>query len=274
MRDPGDAGAQIRMKRPSLTRLEGKLAADSLALKDFDETTPLREIALKSEAVDAMVVKIPTKPDLDGHRDVQQGLVDPCCFDTANLQAEVDVAKTAGEIVRKVFGTARQALEETFVIPDPESFDGAADDLGRAKQRDFYRPGGSAQIARDVSHKLRRIRTPLFDDAHMMKSAAVLGLDDVAMAFSHSGAIATEMTRRNGVQTTAVTNHPESGLTPTVDVFLRSTAQNTLWSGKNDRIAQLNLMDALFVAVAQHDHKAADANLNRSLPAVPSKRRL
>jgi RpiR family transcriptional regulator, repressor of rpiB and als operon len=39
------------------------------------------------------------------------------------------------------------------------------------------------------------------------------------------------------------------------------------------RIAQLNLMDALFVAVAQRDRAAADQNLARTMQAVQSKRR-
>ncbi len=57
-----------------------------------------------------------------------------------------------------------------FAILDLEGFERAADYLHRARQRDFYGLGGSAQIARDVSHKFLRIgiRTSVFDDAHMM----------------------------------------------------------------------------------------------------------
>ncbi len=71
-----------------------------------------------------------------------------------------------------------------------KDLNGPADYLHRARQRDFYGLGGSAQIARDVSHKFLRIgiRTSVFDDAHMMMmSAALLTPDDVAVAYSHSG---------------------------------------------------------------------------------------
>jgi DNA-binding MurR/RpiR family transcriptional regulator len=284
MGDPRAVGAQIRMKLPSLTPLEGKVAADILARKDIDETTPLREIALKSAVSEAMVVKVAKKLGFDGFRDFRQGLVDYYRSDTAGLHAEISETDTAGEIVQKVFRTAMQALEETFAILDLEAFDRAADYLARAKQRDFYGLGGSAQIARDVSHKFLRIgiRTSVFDDAHMMMmSAALLGPDDVAIAFSHSGSTAavldaTEMARRNGARTIAVTNYPESPLARLADVVLCSTAQNSPLLGENAtaRIAQLNLLDALFVAVAQRDRKAADANLNRTMRAVQSKRRL
>jgi DNA-binding MurR/RpiR family transcriptional regulator len=284
MGDPRAVGAQIRMKLPSLTPLEGKVAAEILARKDIDEATPLREIALKSAVSEAMVVKVAKKLGFDGFRDFRQGLIDYYRSDTAGLHAEIGEADTAGEIVQKVFRTAMQALEETFAILDLQAFDRAADYLARAKQRDFYGLGGSAQIARDVSHKFLRIgiRTSVFDDAHMMMmSAALLGPDDVAIAFSHSGSTAAvleaaEMARRNGARTIAVTNYPESPLAKLVDVVLCSTAQNSPLLGENAtaRIAQLNLLDALFVAVAQRDRKAADANLNRTMRAVQSKRRL
>lgn len=284
MGDPRAVGAQIRMKLPSLTPLEGKVAAEILARKDIDEATPLREIALKSAVSEAMVVKVAKKLGFEGFRDFRQGLIDYYRSDTAGLHAEIGEADTAGEIVQKVFRTAMQALEETFAILDLQAFDRAADYLARAKQRDFYGLGGSAQIARDVSHKFLRIgiRTSVFDDAHMMMmSAALLGPDDVAIAFSHSGSTAAvleaaEMARRNGARTIAVTNYPESPLAKLVDVVLCSTAQNSPLLGENAtaRIAQLNLLDALFVAVAQRDRKAADANLNRTMRAVQSKRRL
>lgn len=284
MGDPRAVGAQIRTRLPSLTPLEGKVAADILARKDIDESTPLREIALKSAVSEAMVVKVAKKLGFEGFRDFRQGLVDYYRSDTASLHAEIGEKDTAGEIVQKVFRTAMQALEETFAILDLEAFDRAADFLARAKQRDFYGLGGSAQIARDVGHKFLRIgiRTSVFDDAHMMMmSAALLGPDDVAVAFSHSGATASvleaaEMARRNGARTIAVTNYPQSPLAKLVDVVLCSTAQNSPLLGENAtaRIAQLNLLDALFVAVAQRDRKAADVNLSRTMRAVQSKRRV
>ena len=45
MGDPRAVGAQIRMRLPSLTPLEGKVAADILARKDITEAMPLREVA-------------------------------------------------------------------------------------------------------------------------------------------------------------------------------------------------------------------------------------
>lgn len=283
MGDPRAVGAQIRMRLPGLTPLEAKVAADILARKDIDEAMPLRDVAAVSGVSEAMVVKVAKKLGFTGFRDFRQGLVDYYRSDIAALHAEISADDTSGEIVQKVFRTAMQALEETFAILDLEAFDRAADVLHRARQRDLYGLGGSAQIARDVSHKFLRIgiRSSVFDDAHMMMmSAALLGPDDVAIAFSHSGSTAAvidavDLARRNGARTIAVTNYPDSTLARAVDVVLCSTAQNNPLLGENAtaRIAQLNLLDALFVAVAQRDRASADQNLARTMRAVQSKRR-
>ena len=283
MSDPKAVGAQIRMRLKSLTPLEGKVAADILARKDITEDTPLREVATGSGVSDAMVVKVAKKLGFAGFRDFRQGLIAYYGSDTAALHSEIMPDDTAGQIVQKVFRTAMQALEETFAILDLEAFERAANFLHRARQRDFYGLGGSAQIARDVSHKFLRIgiRTSVFDDAHMMMmSAALLGAEDVAIAFSHSGSTsavidAIELSRRNGARTIAITNYPDSLLARSVDVVLCSTAQNSPLLGENAtaRIAQLNLLDALFVVTAQLDRNAADLNLSRTMQAVQSKRK-
>ena len=283
MGDPRVVGAQIRMKLPGLTPLEGKVAADILARKDLSETMSLKDVAEGSGVSEAMVVKVAKKLGFDGFRAFRQGLADYYRSDTAALHSEISETDTAGEIVQKVFRTAMQALEETFAILDLQAFDRAADFLHRARQRDFYGLGGSAQIARDVAHKFLRIgiRASVFDDAHMMMmSAALLGPDDVAIAFSHSGSTtavldAVELARRNGARTIAVTNYPDSPVARGVDVVLCSTAQNNPLLGENAtaRIAQLNLLDALFVTVAQKDRTTADLNLSRTMRAVQSKRR-
>jgi len=283
MNDPRAVGPQIRMRLPSLTPLEGKVAADILARRYITEDTSLREVAEGSGVSEAMVVKVAKKLGFAGFREFRAGLIDYYGSESASLHSEISADDTAGEVVQKVFRTAMQALEETFAILDLEAFERAADYLHRARQRDFYGLGGSAQIARDVSHKFLRIgiRTSVFDDAHMMMmSAALLTPDDVAVAYSHSGTTsavieALELARRNGARTIAVTNYSDSPLARLADVALCSTAQNSPLLGENAtaRIAQLNLLDALFVATAQRDRKTADANLSRTMRAVQSKRR-
>lgn len=278
----GAIGAQIRMRLPQLTPRELRVVDAITNRKSLSETTSLKEVADESSVSEAMVVKIAKKLGFDGYRDLRAGLVKYKQSDSANLYHEISANDTSAEVIQKVFRTSMQALEETIAILDIDAFDRAADIMHRATHRDFYGIGGSAQIARDVAHKFLRIglRAAIYDDAHMMMmSASVLKPDDAVLAFSHSGTTTAvleplKLARKMGARTIAVTNYAESPIADAADVVLCSTAQGSPLLGENAaaRIAQLNILDALFVAIAQKDFSNAETNLRKTMDAVYGKR--
>ncbi|PZO80920.1 MAG: RpiR family transcriptional regulator [Mesorhizobium amorphae] len=281
--DPRAVGPRIRMMMPHLTPLEARVVDMMLGRRDFDETIQLRTVAEDAGVSEAMIVKIAKKLGFSGFKDLRIALDSYNRLPTAELHQELSPDDTGPEIAEKVFRTSMHALEETLSIFDPEAFERAASLIFNARQRDLYGVGGSAQIARDVSHKFLRIgvRTNLFDDAHMMlMSAALLGDGDVAIAVSHSGSTAAvldalELARRRGARTIALTNYAASPLAKLADVVLCSTAQGSPLLGENAaaRIAQLVMFDAVFAAVAQRDLQAAERNLAATMDAVTTKRR-
>ena len=281
--DPRTVGPRIRMMMPHLTPLEGRVVDMMLGRRDFDESTSLKTVAEDAGVSEAMIIKITKKLGFEGFRDFRAGIVDYNRLPTADLHQELSPDDTGVEIAQKVFRTSMHALEETLSILDPEAFEKAAGLIYNAPQRDFYGIGGSAQIARDVSHKFLRIgvRTSVFDDAHMMlMSAALLNEGDVAVGFSHSGETTAvietlELARRRGARTIALTNYATSPLASLADVVLCSTAQGSPLLGENAaaRIAQLVIFDAVFAAVAQRDLKAAERNLAATRNAIIAKRR-
>ena len=86
---------------------------------------------------------------------------------------------------------------------------------------------------------------------------------------------AVALARSNGAARIAITSHAASRLGRSADCVLASTAQGLALTSENAaaRIAQLNILDALFGAVAQHDAGMANANLGRTMDAVAPKRR-
>ncbi len=281
--DPRTIGPRIRMMMPYLTPLECRAVDMILGRCDFDHNTSLKTVGDDAGVSEAMIVKIAKKLGFDGFKDFRAGLADYNRLPTAELHEELTPDDTDAEIARKVFRTSIHALEETLAILDPQALERAADLIFGSRQRDLYGVGGSAQIARDVAHKLLRIgvRTNVFDDTHMMlMSASLLGEGDVAIAFSHSGTSTAviepiELARRRGARTIALTNYATSPLASVVDVVLCSTAQGSPLLGENAaaRIAQLIIFDAVFAAVARRNLNAAEANLAATMGAVASKRR-
>lgn len=280
--DPRAVGAQIRMQRPNLTPLEARVLDSMTNRADFSETTALKAVATSADVSEAMIIKIVKKLGFSGYREFRHALTNYKSSETASLYSEISPDDTSQEIVEKVFRTAKQALEETLAILDITAFDRAASILHSARHRDFYGIGGSAQIARDAAHKFLRIglRAGVQDDAHMMlMSASVLGPEDAVLAFSHSGTTRAvleplEIARSKGARTIAITNYVDSPITSVVDVVLCSTAQGSPLLGENAaaRIAQLNILDALFVVIAQQDAEFYENNLSKTMSAVESKR--
>ncbi|MCY0093785.1 MurR/RpiR family transcriptional regulator [Hoeflea ulvae] len=280
--DPKTIGPRIRMMMPTLTPLELRVVDGILARTDFGPDTSIRTIAEDAGVSEAMIVKIAKKLGLKGFRELRAGLIIYNKSPTAELHQDITPQDSDAEIAQKVFRTSVQALEETLSILDPAAFEQACDLIFHARQRDLYGIGGSAQIARDISHKFLRIgvRTSMFDDAHMMlMSASMLGGGDVAIGFSHSGTTTAvieplALARQRGARTIALTNFANSPIAAAADVVLYSTAQGSPLLGENAaaRVAQLIIFDAIFAAVARRDLVAAERNLAATMGAVTAKR--
>lgn len=280
--DPRAVGPRIRMMMPEMTASERRIAG-WLLQGDVDAALTLRLVAQETGASEALVVKTAKKLGFAGFRDLRAALADYNRQGVVALHREVTPEDTDEAILQKVFGTAVQALRETLSILVPSDFTAAADLIAGSRQRDFYGLGGSAQIARDVAHKFLRIgiRAEVRDDTHMMAmSASLLGTGDVAVAFSHSGRTtavieAAQIARNHGARVIAVTTYDHSPLAAAADVVLCATARGSPLTGENAaaRLAQLAIMDAVFVAVARRDTGRAEQNLGRTRSAVRSKRR-
>lgn len=281
--EPRAVGPRIRMMMPQLTTLEARVVELALGRRDFTEATSLQSVAKAAEVSEAMVVKVAKKLGYDGYRDFRTSLAAYNRLPIVKLHKELTREDSTTTIMQKVFCTAIQALEETLAILDPADIERAADLLHRARTRDFYGLGGSAQIARDAAHKFLRIgvRARVQDDAHMMAmSASLLGPEDVVVAFSHSGETesvvdAVAIARSAGASVVIVTNHKNSSLGCMADVALCSTAQGSPLTGENAaaRIAQLNIVDVVFVAVAQRGGATVERNLEKTMRSVQTKRR-
>jgi len=280
--DPRAIGPRIRMMLPEMTPSEVRIT-EILLRTTSDDALPLKVVAERAEVSEAMVVKTAKRLGFPGYRELRAALDAYKNQPTVDMHEEILQEDSVSTIVQKVFRTSIQALEETLAILDMNAVERAANAIYKAAQVDFYGLGGSAQIARDVSHKFLRIgvRTSVFDDTHMMAmSAALLKDGDVVVAFSHSGRTsaildAVQIARKNGAMIIAVSNYESSPLTERSDILLCSTAQGSFLTSENAaaRIAQLNIMDAMFIAVAQLGYKEAESNLGKTMASVQAKRR-
>lgn len=185
-------------------------------------------------------------------------------------------------VIEKISYADARAVEETAAQFDPVTLGHVVDAISAARRIDLYGVGASAFVAFDFQQKFHRIGRTAFawSDTHVaLTSAALLGPDDVAIGISHTGVTtdtidALTEARRHGATTVALTNFPRSPIAKVADYVLTTAARETTFrSGATaSRIAQLTVVDCVFVGVAQRSYAETRKALERTREAVKGRR--
>ncbi len=272
-------GPRIRQAIQQMTDKEQQIARDCLSLGADINHYSIHEIAARHEVSAAMVVKVAQRCGFSGFKEMKNALMLYSQLPVVDLHEELNPNDDAKTVVEKVFRTAINALQETLAIFDFEAIERAARALRQAATIDIYGVGGSGALALDAYHKFLRIgiRTHVATDSHLMVMSANLlkPAGSVVLGFSHSGRTraileAFTLAHKQGAVTIAISNAPHSPLAEHTDILLCSVAQGSPITGENAaaRIVQLNILDALFVLVAQGDYEKSLTNLERTNNSV------
>lgn len=202
--------------------------------------------------------------------------------DSSDFGSEISPADSAREAASKVAALELLAIEETIAGLADDVLEAAVAAIDAAPRILLFGIGASGLVAADFAQKLLRIgRTAVvMSDAHVASAVAALGGPAaIAVGISQSGT--TNETRRfletardAGVATIAITGASES---PVADaaahVLLTRAREPRLRAGAMvSRIAQLALVDCLFVGVAQRRHADAVDALQRTAEATQALR--
>ncbi|MEV6281143.1 MurR/RpiR family transcriptional regulator [Kribbella sp. NPDC051770] len=185
-------------------------------------------------------------------------------------------------VLRTLLRADTKALEDTVAQLDVTALGSAVEALAGARRIDLYAVGGSATVAEDLRLRLHRIglAASSWSDVHTaLTSAALLGAGDVALGISHTGETneVLEPLRRAralGATTVAVTNYPRSPLARAADLVLVTAARDITFrtGGMAGRHAQMIVLDALYVGVAQRDYQQSTQAFDRTAEAVADHR--
>lgn len=277
---------RIRSLLPGLARAEQRVAKVVLEDPSAVARRSITEVALAAGTSETTVTRFCKAIGVGGYPQLRIALAE----DTARAHAR-DGGSPGGDIesdddllsvVRKVGFADARSVEETASQLDINELAAVIDAVANAGRIDIYGVGASSFIAADLQQKLHLIGKVAFawSDTHvMLTSAAVLGVGDVAIAISHSGATTDtvetlRVARESGAVTVAVTNFPRSPITAVSDhVLTTATRETTFRSGAtSSRIAQLTVLDCLFIGVARQDSEAATRALDATRGAVVTRR--
>ena len=286
-----EAATTVRIKGllPSLPPAEQRVAERILGDPAAAAAGTITTLAADCATSEATVVRFCRAVGFRGYRDLRMALATELgraaggAGAARTVSGDIRPGDDLEQVVEKIAFADARAVEETAEQLNLRELREVIDALVSARRIDIYGVGASAFVGLDLQQKLHRIGRVAFAwvDPHVaLTSAALLGPQDVAVGISHSGATADTVdalaeARARGVTTIAVTNFPRSELAGVADHVLTTAARETTFrSGATaSRLAQLTVVDCIFVGVAQQTYASSQHALEATHAAVTRRRR-
>jgi DNA-binding MurR/RpiR family transcriptional regulator len=276
----------IRALLPNLAPVEQRVAQQVVKDPFGTAMQSISELARSCDTSGTTVVRFCRALGLRGYPDLRIALAASAANARANAVAEPSHDILPGDepaaIARKIGHADARAVTDTVSNLDIGTLVEVVEVLADARRIDIYGVGASGYVALDLQQKLQRIGKPAFawPDPHMaITSAALLGPADAAVALSHTGTTvdtidALREAASHGAATVGITNFPRSPITMPARFVLATAARETAFrsGAMTSRIAQLTVVDCLFVVLAQHDLPASREALERTFEAAQAKR--
>ncbi|NWN98145.1 MAG: MurR/RpiR family transcriptional regulator [Bacillus sp. (in: Bacteria)] len=269
---------QIRSHYARLSEKEKKIADYILNNPENIIHSTINDVAEDLNVADATVFRFCKRIGFKGFQAMKITLAAEIIEPIQQIHEEISESDDERTVMEKVFQSNIHTLKSTLNLIDETAIEQAVDLLLKAGRVDFYGTGGSAVIAMDAYHKFIRtgIKVFTFMDSHFqIMSASQLTKHDVAVVISHSGTNKDTLNilktaKKNGTKIIGITGYPKSPLAKNSDVVLYTSAEETEFRSEalSSRIAQLSLIDALYVNVMKLNKEKAKKSLDKIREAI------
>jgi RpiR family transcriptional regulator, carbohydrate utilization regulator len=273
---------KIRGAYSTLKKAEQRIAAAIFQNPEEVINLSVTELAEKSSASESSVVRFCKSLGYKGYYALKISLARELVVTPQQIYEEIGLKDDVSMIKHKVFQSNILALQETIKILNEKELEKAVEALYHANLVVFYGMAASAAVALDSAHKFLRIniRSVSYSDSHMQAiSSSLLRNGDVAFGISHSGSSrdvvdALRIARQNEATTVCLTHHTKSPITKVADIKLYTAARETALrsDAMTSRIAQLSILDVLYVSVALKRYDLSLQSIERTKEALADKK--
>ena len=273
---------RLRGLLPNLRPSEQKIASYILSHPEKVVYLSITELSQIVGVSDAAIVKFAQRIGYRGYQDLKINLAQELPQTSEPVYGEIELDDSIGQVKDKLFHANIAALQDTQGILDDQALESAIDAILGAQRIDFYGLGASGIVAQDAQHKFLRIgfNSNAYRESHTQASmAALLKEGDMAVGIYHSGQTndtvsAMAIAKAAGATTRCITNYPASQIAQEAKIKLfTSSRETTLRSGAiASRIAQLSVIDVLYIGVVLRKYQAAMDCLEKTRKAVADKR--
>ncbi|WP_433218671.1 MurR/RpiR family transcriptional regulator [Dactylosporangium sp. CS-047395] len=278
---------KIRGLLPSLSRAEQRVGRIIVEEAATAAQMTITELAKRADTSETTVIRFCRAIGVSGYPELRLKLAaesgrvqdDPA---QEAIGSDISLSDDLGQVVKTIAFADARAVEDTAAQLDLEALEKVITAIAAARRIDIYGVGASAFVAQDFQQKLHRIGLTAYawSDLHLaLTSAALLATGDVAVGISHTGTTVDTMEAfaeagRRGATTVALTNFPKSPITREADLVLTTAARETTFrsGAMASRLAQLTVVDCVFVGVAQRTYDRTRTALEATRDAVRSRR--
>lgn len=285
---PTDVLIRLRQSLPTLRPAEQRIGRVVLASPGIVRDSTITELAKACQTSPSSVARFCNALGYSGYPEFRMEVSSATGREEAERarfsigEGDIDPRDSVDEVVAKVAFQEALTIEETAKALDRVALDAVVAAIVGAKRIDIFGVASSALTGQDLQQKLHRIGLVSYAwvDPHLaLTSAALLDSESVAIGISHSGLTletvqALEVAANAGARTIAITNFPDSPLADRAELVLTTTARETRYrsGAMASRIAQLAVVDFMFVRIAQQLYDKMTESLALTYNAVQSRR--
>lgn len=261
-----------------LSKTEKKIADYILDhIEEIKEFTSA-ELAKKAHVGQSSVIKFIKKIGFHGFTDFKIKLSEELAGQKAMkpnfLHNDISSNDTLYEATKKIAYSHVSSIEKTTSHISYDHLNKVIDLLDTSKKVIILGVGASSLVGKDLQHKLTKIgKLVLHDlDLHVQVTQAVAtDQDDLILAISHGGETkvvieAIIAAKENRAKVVSITGSKNNSISALSDISLYTAATENFLSPSalSSRIAQLTLIDALFIGLIKRDHVKLMNYINQS----------
>ncbi len=239
----------------------------------------IAELAKKSHTSEAAIVRLCKSLEIKGFQELKLRIAGDLQRPLEEKYHDILPNESVEDIINKVSNNGIQAIRETVDVLSRNEMEKAIQAIQRARHISFYGVGASSIIAEDAHQKFLRInrKCNTYSDFHLAATAAVNSDDqDVVFGISYSGETkeiveVLDLAKQNGACTISLTKYGKSPVADKADIrlYISASIESSFRSAAtSSRIAQLNVIDILFLSVASRMYDQTIQHLERTRVAV------
>ncbi|MCS7463733.1 MurR/RpiR family transcriptional regulator [Paenibacillus doosanensis] len=276
----------IKEALESLKPTEQKVAQYILENPETVVNASVQKLAELAGVSEATIVRLARSLHLKGFQELKLRIAADLAKATnpvSNSYQEIQIDGSVQDLILSISHNNTLSIQDTLTVLSPKDVERAIDCLSKAKRVYFFGVGASAVIAQDFKQKLSRINrwceaAPDFDSQATL--AANMTEEDVAFGISYSGQTenmiqSLKIAKQTGATIISLTKFGSNPVAEMADICLfTSSLEQSIRSGAMaSRIAQLNVIDILYVGIASRTYEESIQALEKTRKAVSGSKR-